>query len=313
MVDDPYWPRASEWLAGADPEPALQVAGVPNSAASISGSDAWRAPRELRTVLDRFSTYHGERDVDLETLPVADLGDWDVRALDPHALIDAVDALARALPPEPVHLFLGGDNAITRPLARATADRDLDRLGVLTFDAHHDVRVTDPVPTNGSPIRGLIEDGVAGEAIVQVGIHSFANSRAYRRYGEQHGIRVITMRQIDREGITVAVDTALQHLADRVDHIHVDFDIDVLDRSHAPACPGARPGGMTPRQLARAAYHVGLHEKVTSADIVEVDPARDLHEVTLMNAATVLLSFAAGLARRLQRPAVSGPRPPRHP
>lgn len=300
MVDDPYWPFASDWLARGDADPALVVVGVPNSAGSISGSDAWRTPPKLRAVLGSFSTFHGERDVDLDALPVSDVGDWDVRDLDPHAMIQAVDGLARGLAPGPVYLFLGGDNAITRPLARATADRDLDRLGVLTFDAHHDVRVTDPVPTNGSPIRGLIEDGVAGDRIVQVGIHSFANSRDYRRYAEQHGVSVVTMRRIDHQGIVQVVDEALEHLAERADHIHVDFDIDVLDRSYAPACPGARPGGMTPRQLARAAYHVALHEKVTSADIVEVDPARDVHDVTLMNAATVLLSFAAGLTRRRQ-------------
>lgn len=300
MVDDPFWPRASDWLTGDHADPALVVVGVPSSSASISGSDAWRTPGELRAALGGFSTYHGERDVDLGALPVADLGDWDVRDLDPHEMIDAVDARARRLAAGPVHLFLGGDNAITRPLARATADRDLDGLGVLTFDAHHDVRVTEPVPTNGSPIRGLIQDGLAGDRIVQIGIHSFANSREYRRYGEQHGVRTITMHQIDHQGVVEVVDLALQHLADRVDHIHVDFDIDVLDRAHAPGCPGARPGGMSPRQLARAAYHVGLHELVTSADIVEVDPARDVNDVTLMNAATVLLSFAAGLTRRLE-------------
>ena len=108
MVEDPYWPRASEWLASGSDRPALAVVGVPNSNASISGSDAWRAPTAIRAALRGFSTFHGERDVDLEALPVADLGDWDVRDLDPHPLIDAIDGRARALSPDPVHVFLGG-------------------------------------------------------------------------------------------------------------------------------------------------------------------------------------------------------------
>ena len=55
--------------------------------------------------------------------------------------------------------FLGGDNAITRPLVNGLAEGDLDRVGILTLDAHHDVRITDNGPTNGSPIRGLSEAG----------------------------------------------------------------------------------------------------------------------------------------------------------
>ena len=35
-----------------------------------------------------------------------------------------------------------------------------------------------------------------------------------------------------------------------------------------------------------------------SADIVEVDAARDRDDITLMNAANVFLSFAAGVALR---------------
>lgn len=295
---DPHWPRASTWLARSDADPALVVVGVPSSRASISASEAWRAPGAVRAALARFSTFHGERDVELRDLSVADAGDWDVTPLDPHEMIERVDGLARGLDPGRVHVFLGGDNAITRPLARATGDRDLVDLGVLTFDAHHDVRVTDPVPTNGSPIRGLVEDGLPDGHVVQIGIHPFANSREYRRYCDDHGIRVVTVADVEAQGIDAVVGSALATLAERCRHVHVDLDIDVLDRAFAPGCPGARPGGMTPRQLVRAAWLCGADERVTSADIVEVDPTRDPTGLTVDNAATVLLAFAAGVARR---------------
>ncbi|MGH3440956.1 MAG: agmatinase family protein [Nitriliruptorales bacterium] len=295
-IEDPHWPRASAWLARGDDDPALVVVGVPSSAASISPSEAWRAPAALREVLGRFSTFHGEEGLDLSDLTVADLGDWDVVDLDPVAMIEEVDRLTRALPAGSVRVFLGGDNAITRPVARAGGP--LDQLGVLTFDAHHDVRVTEPVPSNGSPIRGLVEDGLPDDRVIQIGIHSFANSRAYREWCDDHLIHPVTMRDVDGQGVDATVSSALNHLAARAGRIHVDFDIDVLDRAFAPGCPGARPGGMTPRQLARAAYLCGLHRRVASADIVEVDPSRDRDDLTIMNAATVFLSFAAGVARR---------------
>ena len=80
--------------------------------------------------------------------------------------------------------------------------------------------------------------------------------------------------------------------------MYVDFDIDVLDRAFAPACPGSRPGGLNPRQLAKAAFAVGLHPIVRAADLVEVDATKDDDDRTLMAMGLTFLAFAAGVAGR---------------
>ena len=297
-TNDPHWPRANAWLARCDSDAKLAVVGVPTAVASISGSDGHLTPNHLRRVLAGFSTFHGETRADLDALPVTDLGDWDVATIDMHDSQAEVARLAADLNPGPVYAFIGGDNAITRPLIGGLSRGDLSRVGVLTFDAHHDVRALDHGPTNGTPIRGLIEDGLPDGRVAQVGIHSFANSAAYRRYCDDHGISVFTMADIDTAGPVTVVATALDLLADKVDWIYVDFDIDVLDSSFAPGCPGSRPGGMSPRQLAISAFVCGAHAKVLAADFVEVDPARDRADITMMNLANTFLSFAAGLTMR---------------
>jgi formimidoylglutamase len=297
-TSDPYWPRANEWLAGASDRPELVVVGAPTAVASISGSDGHLTPKRFREVLSGFSTLHGERGVDLAGLAVADLGDWDVSSLDMEDSQAEVARLATQLPHGPVYAFIGGDNAITRPLVSGLALGDLSAVGVLTLDAHHDVRDLAAGPTNGTPIRGLIEHGLPGGHVAQVGIHSFANSAAYRRWCEDRGIAVTTMADVESAGIGPVVTSALNRLAERVEWIYVDFDIDVLDRAFAPGCPGSRPGGMSPRQLATAAFLCGSHPKVRAADFVEVDPTRDRDDLTLMNLATAFLSFAAGVAAR---------------
>jgi arginase family enzyme len=231
-------------------------------------------------------------------LAVTDLGDWAVDALDMHALGDAVADLARALDPAVPHAFIGGDNAITRPLVRGSSQGELARVGLLTLDAHHDVRSLDNGPTNGTPIRGLIDDGLPGHNITQVGIHSFANSGAYRRYCEEQGVEVVTMATVDEVGAGWLVSTALDDLAERCDRIFVDVDMDVLDVAYAPGCPGARPGGMTPRQLAAACRAVGAHPAVGGVDFVEADPARDPSGITTMQVANAFLAFCSGVAQR---------------
>ncbi|MGH8874544.1 MAG: arginase family protein, partial [Acidimicrobiia bacterium] len=236
--------------------------------------------------------------VDLRALRVADLGDWEVAHLDMEASQAEIERRARLLPESPVKVFLGGDNAITRPLVRAL---DLSGVGVLTLDAHHDVRTLDRGPTNGTPIRGLIEDGLPDGRVAQVGILSFANSAEYRSYCDQHGLSVFTMVEVDAWGAEETVSAALDALTREVDRVYVDVDLDVLDRAFAPGCPGARPGGMTPRQLAAACFTAGLHPKVRGADFVEVDASVDPSGLTVLNLATAFLAFAAGVAQRLRR------------
>ncbi len=274
------------------------VLGLPTSTASISPSEAWRTPAALREVLRRFSTYDGERDIDLEALRVRDLGDLDLADLAPADALPAIERAVADLDPDPVAVFLGGDNVVTAPIVAAHRAAPIERTGVVTFDAHHDVRDYETLPSNGAPIRWLLDRGLPGDQVVQIGIHGHANSRAYRRLCDDAGIRVVTVDQVERRGIEAVVTDALHDLASRVEAIHVDLDIDVLDRSFAPGCPGARPGGLTPRQLATGAHLCGAHPAVRSVDLVEVDPTADVAEVTMMNLAATFLAVATGIATR---------------
>jgi type III secretion system FlhB-like substrate exporter len=200
VTPDPLWPRASDWLARGDHHPALQVLGLPTSSASISPSEAWRTPGALRDVLARFSTFDGERGIDLADLAVRDLGDLDIAELAPAEAVAAITAAVAALPADPVTVLLGGDNVVTAPVVAAHPAAPLARMGVVTFDAHHDVRTYTDTPSNGAPIRWLLDQGLPGDQVVQVGIHSHANSRAYREFCDQQGVRTVTVDEVERRG-----------------------------------------------------------------------------------------------------------------
>jgi formimidoylglutamase len=297
-INDPYWPRADVWLAQDHPDPQLLVVGVPSSRASLSPSRADLTPLELRNRLARFSTFHGEWGVDFGDVTVRDEGNWPVSELDMHQMPAVAEQLAAGLPQVPLTLYLGGDNAITRPLVRSLS-RDGRRVGLVTFDAHHDVRALDLGPTNGSPVRGLIEeDGLPGPNVAQIGIHSFANSAGYRAYCEEQGVTVLTVADIEQRGIRSVVEDALTVLTVRCDVIHVDVDVDVLDRSLAPGCPGARPGGMSIRDLAEGVRLCARHPKVVAFDFVEVDAVADHDSLTLDAMSHLLLSAVAGYSER---------------
>lgn len=298
--DDPHWPRASTWVAAGDPATApLRVMGVPCSVGSISPSEAWRTPPAVRAALARLSPFDPVTGVDLDaSLACADLGNWPVAELDLQPALDEVRRGAATLDRDAVHVVLGGDNAITRPWITGLCGPDLSGVGVITLDAHHDVRHLADGPRNGTPIRGLIEgDGLPGANVVQLGIGSFTNSRVYADWCRDHGIATLAAGRVRAMGGDVAMRDALARLS-HCDVVAVDFDMDVLDVAHAPACPGARPGGLLPEDLFAAARVAGADPRVVGADLVEVDATADLDGRTVMATAMTLLAFAAGVATR---------------
>ncbi len=242
---------------------------------------------QIRRADERFVVLLGEggRHLDLE----ADLFHHAGHRVGEMALDDADAAI-----------IIGGDNGITRAGVHGLG-LPLDKCGLITFDAHFDLRDLALGLTNGNPIRALLNDGLPGDNIVQMGIQGFANSRAYAEFAHDVGISVVTMGEIRRRDFETLVAGALAHLSDHVEAIYVDFDIDVLDRIFAPACPGSRPGGLTPWELKRAAFVCGQHPKVRAIDLVEVDPENDIAETTVLTTASCLLSFASGLAARLRK------------
>lgn len=269
------WPRAASWLATGSKSPsAMVVAGVPLHEGAVTPSRYDLAPAAVRDRLMRLSTYDAEHGVDLASVAVRDLGD----SLTPPAL----DA--------PLTVLLGGHNGVT---FQALCDRpDLASWGLLTLDAHHDVRPYKGTPGNGSPVRALLDAGLPGHHVVQVGIHGFSNSPQHRRFCEDQGIRVLPAAAV------ASIGDLLDDLARGCDHLYVDIDVDVLDRAYAPGCPGSRPGGMLPRPFFEAAYAVGKHPSVRAVDLVEVDPDRDVASITVDAMALALLSVASGFGSR---------------
>jgi formiminoglutamase len=243
-----------------------------------------------------------ETDGDLHLIEARDLGDLPLAGLKLEEAFEPLrDAVRNALEDADAVVVLGGDNGITRAGVHGIAGSRPDALedcGLITLDAHFDLRDLSNGLTNGNPVRALLADGLPGQNIFQIGIQPFANSREYSQVAHDAGITVVTMSQIRGHDIERLVHESLEELSERVEHIYIDLDIDVLDRSFAPATPGSRPGGLTPYELRRAAWLCGAHPKVRAVDLVEVDPEKDIAGATVMATASCLLAFASGMLTR---------------
>src|SRR3712207_8268403 len=82
------------------------------------------------------------------------------------------------------------------------------------------------------------------------------------------------------------------------DAIYVTFDIDCFDQAYAPGTGASLPGGITPWQAYDALFQLGSDTRVKGFDLVEVDPSRDLHDITARLATKLILTFLAGYCSR---------------
>jgi formiminoglutamase len=301
MHNDPNWPTAALWIAGGrrgSAKGGLGLIGVPIGRGSVTPGRCDLAPAAIRRAFARFSTFDLETGADLRDIAVQDFGDLDVAEDTPaEAGATITRAVGNAAAATDAVIILGGNNSITRPACRGLG-LPLSRCALLTLDAHFDLRDLDDGPGNGNPVRGLLADGLPGSHIVQIGIQSFANSPAYARVAAEAGIQVVGIDEVRSKGAGRIVSGALARLSELADRIYVDLDIDVLDRCFAPAAPGSRPGGMQPHDILEAARCCGVHPRVAAIDVVEIDPNRDVADVTILAAAASVLSFAAGYRTR---------------
>jgi formiminoglutamase len=296
---DPNVRRAADWLAGGSEEnPGLLVVGAPYAGGSISHAHTDQAPEAIRRALEKFTTYSSDFDVSLDHLVALDVGDLPRAVAVPvdefQIHVEEVIRSVRAQSDAPI-VVLGGDNSIT-----VGAHRGSGADALITFDAHHDVRDhAESGPTNGSPVRQLIEGGMAGSRVVQIGIHGFANAAPYARYAADAGIGIVGAGTVRALGADAVVEEALLKLeAAGASRIWIDVDLDCLERALAPGAPAAMPGGLHPADLIRAAFRLGHSPLVTGLDITEFDPTLDVAEATVRTACAVFLSFAAGVAIR---------------
>ena len=290
------WPNLSELIVGADAAAPVGLVGAPLAAGSVSPGQCDRAPQLLRQTLKRIGLYDVETRRELSSR-IADRGDV---ALDGLSIEDASplirDAVRASFETHALTLLVGGNNAVTRPGVLGLG-LPLDRIGLITLDAHFDMRDVDQGLSNGNPVRALIADGLPGANIAQVGLASFAHSRAMHDDAVAAGNLVITIGDVRANGIERAIGRALDHVA-HCEAIVVDCDIDVIDRAQMPGAPGARAGGLAVHDFFAATRRLAADSRVRVIDLTEWDPSLDPGDLSALTAARWVAECLAGYEMR---------------
>ncbi|MCB0034282.1 MAG: agmatinase [Anaerolineales bacterium] len=252
----------------------VAIVGVPHDIHSSFMRGPAEGPAVIRQVLEAgsanlcaengYSIEENSRVHDLGNLPITndEAGYWQIE-----------EHITRILETDSKILTLGGDHAIAYPVIHAHAQK-YEGLTVVQLDAHPDLydELDGDRYSHACPFARLMETGRV-KRLVQIGIRTMTTHQ--RAQAHKFGVEVIEMRHWNPRAIL-----GLQ------EPLYLTIDLDVLDPAFAPGISHHEPGGMTMRELLRLIQD--LNTPLVGADIVELNPVRDLSNMTAMVAAKLL-------------------------
>lgn len=204
-------------------------------------------------------------------------------------------------------LVLGGDHSVAigtiAGASRYYRQRG-ERMGLIWVDAHTDMNTPQTTPSgniHGMPLAVSLGHGVDGltqlggyapkvqpEDTVLIGVRSIDD--AEKEQVRKTGVTVFTMRDIDEQGMSAVVHEALHIAMRKTAGFHVSFDVDALDPGLTPGVGTPISGGLTYREAHLLMEYIADSGRLTSLEVVEINPIVDTGNTTAEVAAGLVLS-----------------------
>ena len=219
----------------------------------------------------------------------------------------AAEMVLRSLEEGMTPVVLGGDHSVAAGTVSGVAEfyrRKNEKIGLLWIDAHTDMNTPDSSPSgnvHGMPLASImglppVELGniydfspkVQPENCVLVGIRDVDSFE--KENIRKSGVEVFTMRDIDERGMRAVMEEALRMSGRGTAGYHVSLDMDWIDPEDAPGVGTPVWGGATYREAHLAMEIISDHGRMTSFEIVEVNPVIDEHNQTADLAVELALS-----------------------
>ena len=257
--------------------------GLPYDASSSFLRGAAKGPDEIRKALDSTSSNwftENRTNINPKTGAWSDLGDIEIPE-DPPAAMAVIRKAAQTASPEssPV-ISLGGDHAVTWPLLQALRPKH-PKLTLVHFDAHPDLyhELDGSKFSHACPFARIMEEELA-DRLIQIGIRTMTDHQAEQV--ERFGVEVLSAA--DWDGSLPTIEGP----------VYVTIDLDGLDPAFAPGVSHYEPGGLSTRQVLGALHQLAAMDvTLVGADVVELNPDRDINGMTGMVAAKLVKELIA--------------------
>jgi len=258
----------------------IALLGIPFDGNSSYSRGASKGPDAIRRALNcESSNLSTESLIDLSAEGLFfDAGNLEVSKF-PDDIIHGVD---RIMTKGLIPVTLGGDHSITYPIIKAIASH-IPHLTILHLDAHGDLydEFQGSRYSHACPFARIMEEKLASR-LIQVGIRTLTAHQ--RNQAERFGVEIIEMKDLHTASLPPLESP-----------LYLSLDIDVLDPAFAPGISHYEPGGMSTREVLNIIQ--SIKPKLIGADIVELNPDKDIQDITAMAAAKFLKEILDNLLR----------------
>ncbi len=245
------------------------------------------APNEIRNAIySRSANMWTESNVDLQGTSFEDIGDLDVNDLESEEAFPRIEEQTRRLLEAGNRvLTFGGDHSIVNPIISAYTAK-YGKINVLHIDAHGDIYENfDNNPySHASPFARLLEKGAIAR-LVQYGQRTLTGPQ--REQCVKYGVETFEMKDWPFETPAISFGN---------DPFYISLDLDAMDPAFCPGVSHYEPGGLTSRQVIQMINTVP--GRLVGADIVELNPLRDINGMTAMVGARMAKELLARLITR---------------
>ncbi len=260
--------------------------GVPYDKTSTYRSGSRLAPGAIRDVSANLELYSIRSGVDLEKVPVHDLGDVDIVENLEETLGRVSTVVSELVEARRFPLMVGGEHSITKA-AVESLPKD---LGIVNFDAHMDLR--DEFlgeKLSHATFMHRIADYLGPGHIMEVGIRAFSSPEL--DFSKKSKVEVITPLDIRKDGVA-KVGKRVSSFLGSFSHSYVTVDIDVLDPAYAPGVGNPEPDGLTTDELL-SLVQSSMVRNLLGFDLVEVSPPLDSGQTAAVGAKVIFEAMAA--------------------
>ncbi len=190
-------------------------------------------------------------------------------------------------------LALGGDHSINLGVVAGASAALNGDLGLIYLDAHGDMNTEETTETgniHGMHLASLL--GLGDKRLVDVHQPGAKIRREHLLHIggsdlDQPEIDLMESEQLPNfklvdllcDGMRPLLDM-IDNLSNKVSHVWVSLDLDVIDRVYAPGAGMPNPGGLSYREIAAIAEYIGMKCNVVGIDVVEYNPLQDENKRT---------------------------------
>jgi agmatinase len=268
------------------------VFGVPFDVTSTYRTGARFGPNAVRQASLNIETYSFRTGVDVEDLPLHDLGDLHA-STSPKRTVDMLKlVVADLLAAKKMPIAIGGEHTITLGIMKGLGAK-AQKTALVSFDAHLDLRKEFlGLTLSHTTFMRLINEEVKPAKIIEVGTRAVCKEEM--AYAEETGIKIFTAQQIRSDGVAQIIQSLKEELVP-YDNLYLTIDMDVLDPAYAPAVQNPEPEGIETHTLVDILCAL-CDCRVVGFDVLEVAPAYD-QGATAINAAKVIFEMLCQLEK----------------